>query len=64
MEGSAIRRIGYHSWLRNISIALGNTDYDPDIIRALKSKRATTELPDFVLEHIQWAIDQQQSKES
>lgn len=64
MEGSAIRRIGYHSWLRNISIALGNTDYDPGIIRALKSKRAATELPDFVLEHIQWAIDQQQSKES
>ncbi|PCI45960.1 MAG: tRNA epoxyqueuosine(34) reductase QueG [Moraxellaceae bacterium] len=64
MEGSAIRRIGYHRWLRNLSVALGNADYDPEIIRVLKNKRASTELPDFVSEHIQWAIDQQQSKEN
>ncbi|PCJ16311.1 MAG: tRNA epoxyqueuosine(34) reductase QueG [Gammaproteobacteria bacterium] len=62
MEGSAIRRIGYHRWLRNISIALGNAHYDPAIIEALENKRTDPELPDFVDEHIQWAIQAQQSK--
>ena len=26
MEGSAIRRIGYERWLRNIAVGLGNAD--------------------------------------
>jgi epoxyqueuosine reductase len=56
-EGSAIRRTGYQGWIRNIAVALGNADYDPQIIEALHSKKiAATEI---VVEHIDWAIEQQ-----
>ncbi len=53
-EGSPIRRIGYISWIRNISIALGNATYSIDIIDALNAKRNT--LGDMVDEHINWAL--------
>ncbi len=56
-QGSAIRRTGYSGWLRNISVALGNADYDPEILAALRAKRATTD--PMVQEHIDWAIQQQ-----
>ncbi len=57
MEGSAIRRIGYMQWLRNIAIALGNAPYSEMIISALKSKRL--EVNELVQEHIDWALEQQ-----
>ncbi len=60
MQGSAIRRIGYQSWLRNIVIALGNADYEPHIINSLQSNYAQHH--GFIQEHIDWAIQQQQSK--
>ncbi|MEM7564431.1 MAG: tRNA epoxyqueuosine(34) reductase QueG [Pseudomonadota bacterium] len=60
MEGSAIRRIGYQCWLRNIVIALGNSDYNPHIIEALKQSHNTQS--GFLQSHIDWAIEQQQSK--
>lgn len=60
MLGSAIRRIGYQSWLRNIIIALGNADRDPHIITALQSAYARHNR--FIQEHLDWAINQQQSK--
>ena len=59
-QGSAIRRTGYSGWLRNISVALGNADYDPEILTSLQAKRATTD--PMVQEHIDWAIQQQNSK--
>jgi len=59
-EGSAIRRTGYNGWLRNISIALGNANYDPEIIKALKDKLAGVN--EMVAEHISWAIEEQQNK--
>lgn len=56
-EGSAIRRAGYISWLRNIAVALGNAAYSVEIIEVLK-KRA--EHPsDLVREHVAWALQQQ-----
>ena len=58
--GSAIRRIGYQSWIRNIVVALGNADYDPHIIATLKSHHMLHN--DMIREHIDWAIQQQQSK--
>lgn len=58
-EGSAIRRIGYPRWLRNLAIGLGNAPKSPAIIAALQSK-ANFPSP-MVQEHIQWAIAQQQS---
>lgn len=35
-EGTAIRRIGYESWLRNIAVALGNASDADGVIEALK----------------------------
>jgi len=60
MEGSAIRRIGYMQWLRNIAIALGNAPYSETIIQALNHKRAA--VTDMVQEHIDWALAEQSSK--
>jgi len=55
-EGSAIRRIGHQSWLRNIAVALGNSTDDNRVITALKNKRALS-LSDLVDEHIDWALE-------
>ncbi|MFW2438221.1 MAG: tRNA epoxyqueuosine(34) reductase QueG [Arenicellales bacterium] len=60
MEGSPIRRIGYQSWQRNITIALGNAAYDPDIVKALEIKQISAS--ELVREHISWAIKQQKSR--
>ena len=56
-EGSAIRRIGYQCWLRNIAIALGNAPASARIIDVLRAriKQATP----LVREHIEWALQRQ-----
>lgn len=59
-EGSAIRRIGYVCWLRNIAVALGNAPYQPEIMAALEA-RLTYPNP-LVQEHVQWAMDEQCKK--
>ena len=58
--GSPIRRIGYESWQRNISVALGNAATSKKLIAALtaKLKSATP----MVQEHIMWALKQHQSE--
>ena len=56
-EGSPIRRIGHHRWLRNIAVALGNAPYSPAIVEALEQKVPTAE--GVVAEHIEWALEQQ-----
>jgi epoxyqueuosine reductase len=58
--GSAIRRIGYQSWVRNVVVALGNADHNPDIIQVLKEHY--THHNALVQEHIDWAIQQQSNK--
>lgn len=55
-EGSAIRRIGYARWLRNIAVALGNAPSKPEIVAAL-SKRLS-HASEMVREHVQWALHQ------
>ncbi|TNG00021.1 MAG: tRNA epoxyqueuosine(34) reductase QueG [Gammaproteobacteria bacterium] len=56
-EGSAIRRIGYESWLRNIAVALGNiSNPGQDIIDALRTK--LDHPSDVVREHVHWALEQ------
>lgn len=60
-EGSAIRRIGYQRWLRNISVALGNSPYHEHTVSLLKSKKGLSPLID---EHIDWAVEQQNIKKS
>ncbi len=61
-EGSPIRRIGHERWLRNISVALGNAPYSPEIVQALEQKRAS--VSEMVQEHIDWALEQQQQKDA
>ncbi|MGZ5006333.1 MAG: tRNA epoxyqueuosine(34) reductase QueG [Methylobacter sp.] len=59
-EGSAIRRIGHHRWLRNIAVALGNAPASALIIEALKTRLEHES--DLVKEHVQWALARQQFK--
>ena len=54
-EGSAIRRIGYSRWLRNIAVALGNTPTTPEVIHVLDAKK--TYKDQIVREHITWALE-------
>ena len=54
-EGSAIRRIGYERWCRNIAVALGNAPPSREITQALKAKRE--QASDMVIEHIDWALN-------
>jgi epoxyqueuosine reductase len=53
-EGSAIRRIGYHCWLRNIAVALGNAPTSPDLIAGLSS--GLRHANEMVREHVLWAL--------
>ncbi len=55
-EGSAIRRIGHQRWLRNIAIALGNSNKNKETLNALEQKKNVTE-SNMLLEHIDWAIN-------
>ena len=58
-EGSAIRRIGFQRWRRNLAVALGNAwrqTGDEAVARALREARdAATPV---VQEHIDWALAQ------
>ena len=56
-EGSAIRRIGFQKWQRNIAVAMGNAEFDQSILDALQAQLKDTS--EMVSEHIQWAIQQQ-----
>jgi epoxyqueuosine reductase len=62
-EGSAIRRIGYSRWRRNLAIALGNaliSDLDlhckEEIRNQLHDGLRTADT--LVAEHITWALEQ------
>ena len=58
-EGSAIRRIGYDQWLRNIAVALGNAGTSEGVVNALLEKQNTDS--QMVNDHVQWALDQHSS---
>jgi epoxyqueuosine reductase len=60
-EGSAIRRIGYERWLRNIAVALGNAPASAANTAALAARRDDASA--LVREHVQWAL-QEQSRRS
>ncbi len=54
MAGSAIYRIGYVQWLRNLAVGLGNAPTSDAIIKALKDR---AEHPsELVREHVLWAL--------
>ena len=55
-EGSAIRRIGYINWLRNMAVGLGNASTTPVVVNALLTRQ--THRSELVREHVQWALRQ------
>ncbi len=57
-KGSAISRIGYECWLRNIAVALGNSPTKPAVIDLLKEAKNHSSL--MVREHVLWALQQRQ----
>jgi len=54
LEGSAIRRIGYECWSRNLAVGLGNAPTNPDIVAALEAR--THDPSALVREHVAWAL--------
>ena len=54
--GSAIRRIGYECWLRNLAVGLGNAETTTVIIDALKVRLDHPSA--LVKEHVSWALAQ------
>lgn len=53
-EGSAMRRIGYEQWLRNIAVALGNAPFNATIAAALRAR--LDDPSELVREHVLWAL--------
>ena len=59
-EGSAIRRIGFERWQRNVAVALGNAlraTGDAAVRSALEDRREACSA--LVREHIDWALAQE-----
>ena len=59
-EGSAIRRIGYERWLRNVAVALGNAKTTPGVVDALNKRRDSDS--NLVAEHVRWALAQHEEQ--
>jgi epoxyqueuosine reductase len=57
MEGSAIRRIGFERWSRNIAVGLGNAAPDSAIVAALRAR--VDDPSPLVREHVAWALGRQ-----
>lgn len=58
LAGSAIYRIGYQQWLRNIAVGLGNAKTSPEIIKALQAR--ANDGSALLREHVLWALAQHQ----
>ena len=58
--GTALKRINYDQWIRNLAVAIGNSQPDINLLNALKAK---LNYPNkLVREHIEWAIKKQYGK--
>jgi epoxyqueuosine reductase len=55
MRGSAIYRIGYERWSRNIAVALGNAPRTPEVLAALHARQ--DDPSPLVREHVAWALE-------
>jgi len=66
-EGSAIRRIGYSRWRRNLAVAMGNALANAEVAEADKTgiplalSNALADADALVAEHIQWALSTSKS---
>ena len=59
MRGSAIHRIGWERWLRNLAVGLGNAPSSPAVIDALRQREQ--DASPLVREHVRWALEQHAS---
>ncbi|HVQ60593.1 MAG TPA: tRNA epoxyqueuosine(34) reductase QueG, partial [Burkholderiales bacterium] len=57
MAGSAILRIGYERWLRNLAVGLGNAPRSAGVTAALRSRAQDPSA--LVREHVLWALERQ-----
>ena len=55
-RGSAVRRVGYEGWLRNIAVALGNAPTSGKVVAALRQREYHPTA--LVKEHVAWALAQ------
>ncbi len=55
-EGTAIRRIGYERWLRNIAVAMGNAKTTTELVACLEARQHDS--TPMVAEHVAWALKQ------
>jgi epoxyqueuosine reductase len=55
-EGSAMRRISYEQWQRNLAVALGNGPHTESVVALLSAR--LPQASSMVAEHIRWALDQ------
>ncbi len=54
LAGSALYRIGFERWLRNLAVALGNAPTSPEILAALEARLDHPSA--LVREHVAWAL--------
>jgi epoxyqueuosine reductase len=54
LAGSAIHRIGYERWSRNLAVGLGNAPTTPAVIAALRARADDPSA--LVREHVAWAL--------
>ena len=59
LAGSAIHRIGFERWSRNLAVALGNAPCSEEVMRALSRRREDPSA--LVREHVAWALARQQA---
>ena len=59
MRGSAIHRLGFERFSRNVAVALGNAPASDEVIRALEERRE--DASPLVREHIEWALSRQRT---
>jgi epoxyqueuosine reductase len=57
-RGSAIHRIGYACWLRNLAVGLGNAPTTDAVLGALRARQDHPS--ELVREHVAWALQQHQ----
>jgi len=60
LAGSAIYRIGFEQWLRNIAVALGNAPKNAEIVAVLQARMEHPS--ELVREHVAWALARQSNK--
>jgi epoxyqueuosine reductase len=56
LAGSAIHRIGYERWSRNLAVGLGNAPTSPAVVAALRARADDPSA--LVREHVAWALAQ------